>query len=44
MLIGLLGPISEGETIPLSLNFADGTIVNVDAVVRKWGPMSPMSH
>ena len=44
MLIGLLGPINEGETIPLSLNFADGTIVNVDAVVRKWGPMSPMSH
>ena len=44
MLIGLLRPIAEGETIPLSLNFADGTTVNVDAVVRKWGPMAPMSH
>ena len=44
MLIGLLRPISEGEAIPLSLNFADGTKVSVDAVVRKWGPMAPMSH
>ena len=44
MLIGLLRPISEGEVIPLSLNLSDGSIVNVDAVVRKWGPMSPMSH
>ena len=44
MLIGLLRPISEGEVIPLSLNLSDGSIVNVDAVVRKWGPMSPMTH
>ena len=44
MLIGLLKPISEGEVIPLSLNFSDGSIVTVEAVVRKWGPMSPMSH
>ena len=44
MMIGLRRPISEGEVIPLSLNFSDGSIVNVDAVVRKWGPMSPMSH
>jgi copper(I)-binding protein len=44
MLIGLLRPIAEGETIPLLLNFADGTIVSVDAVVRKWGPMAPMGH
>lgn len=44
MLIGLFRPISEGEVIPLSLNFSDGSIVNVDAVVKKWGPMSPMSH
>lgn len=44
MLIGLLRSISEGEVIPLSLNFTDGSIVNVAAVVRKWGPMSPMSH
>ena len=44
MLIGLLRSISEGEVIPLSLNFTDGSIVNVAAVVRKWGPMSHMSH
>ena len=44
MLIGLFRPISEGEVIPISLNFSDGSIVNVDAVVRKWRPMSPMSH
>ena len=44
MLIRLLRPITEGETIPLSLNFADGTIVSVDGVVRKWGPMTPMGH
>ena len=44
MLIGLLRPISEGETIALSLNFADGTTVSVDAIVKKWGPMSHMSH
>ena len=44
MLIGLLQPIAESEIIPLSLNFAGGTTVNVDAVVRKWGPMAPMSH
>ncbi len=44
MLIGLFRPIAEGETIPLSLNFADGTIVSVDAVVRKWGQIAPMGH
>ncbi len=44
MLIGLLRPIAEGETIPLTLNFADGTRVGVDAVVRKWGKMAPMDH
>ena len=44
MLIGLLKPIVEGEILPLELNFADGTSVPVDAVVKKWGPMAPMSH
>lgn len=44
MLMGLIRPINEGETIPLSLNFADGLSVAVDAVVKKWGPMAPMSH
>jgi copper(I)-binding protein len=39
MLIGLNRTITEGETLPLSLNFADGTKVSVDAVVKKWGPM-----
>ena len=43
MLIGLLRPLSEGETVSISLNFANGTIVTVDAVVRKWGP-TPMHH
>ena len=44
MLIGLIRPIKEGETIPLSLNFADREAVAVDAVVKKWGPMAPMHH
>jgi hypothetical protein len=44
MLIGLVRPIKEGETIPLSLNFADREAVAVDAVVKKWGPMVPMHH
>lgn len=44
MLMGLIRPINEGETIPLRLNFADGLSVAVDAVVKKWGPMAPMSH
>ena len=44
MLIGLVRPIKEGETIPLSLNFTDRATVVVDAVVKKWGSMPPMSH
>jgi periplasmic copper chaperone A len=44
MLIGLVRPIKEGESIPLSLNFADRPTVVVDAVVKKWGSMPPMSH
>ena len=45
MLLGLTRSITEGETILLSLNFADGTKVNVDAVVKKWGPMEQhMGH
>jgi copper(I)-binding protein len=35
MLIGLYKPITEGETIPILLNFADGTIATVNAVVVK---------
>jgi copper(I)-binding protein len=37
MIIGLLRPLEEGETIPLVLYFADGSSVTVKAVVRKWG-------
>lgn len=44
MLIGLLKPIAEGEMVHLSLDFADGSTVKVEAVVRKWAPMAPMSH
>ena len=44
MLIGLVRPLNEGETIPLSLGFTDRATVAVDAVVKKWGPMPPMSH
>ena len=44
MLIGLVRPIKEGESIPLSLNFTDRATVAVDAVVKKWGSMPPMSH
>jgi len=39
MLIGLLRPIKENETIPITLDFADGSSVVVGAVVRKWEPM-----
>ena len=44
MLIGLVRPIQEGETIPLSLNFSGRATVAVDAVVKKWASMAPMSH
>lgn len=44
MLIGLVRPIKEGEAIPLSLIFTDREAVAVDAVVKKWGSMSQMSH
>jgi copper(I)-binding protein len=44
MLISLVRPIEEGETIPVSLNFTDGATVVVDAVVKKWGSMAPMHH
>ncbi len=44
MLIGLVRPIVEGETVALSLNFSDRATVAVDAVVKKWGSMPPMSH
>lgn len=44
MLIGLIKPINEGETIPLSLNFTNRATVEVDAVIKKWGSMPPMSH
>ena len=44
MLIGLVRPIKEGETIPVSLNFTNRATVVVDAVVKKWGSMPPMSH
>ena len=44
MLIGLTRTINEGETIPLSLTFIDGATEEVEAVVKKWGSMSPMSH
>ena len=37
MLIDLLRPLQEGETIPLVLNFSGGSTVHVDAVVSKWG-------
>ena len=37
MLIDLLRPLKEGETIPLALNFNGDTNVEVDAVVSKWG-------
>lgn len=37
MLIDLLRPLKEGETIPLVLNFTSGSSVKVDAVVSKWG-------
>jgi len=37
MLIDLLKPLQEGETITLVLNFSGGATVNVDAVVSKWG-------
>jgi copper(I)-binding protein len=44
MLIGLVRPIQEGEKIPLSLNFSGKATIAVDAVVKKWASMAPMSH
>jgi copper(I)-binding protein len=38
MLIDLLRPLQEGETIPLVLNFAGGASLTVDALVSKWAP------
>ncbi|WP_020677451.1 copper chaperone PCu(A)C [Geopsychrobacter electrodiphilus] len=36
MIIDLHRPLVEGETLPLVLNFKDGTTLTVNAVVRKW--------
>lgn len=44
MLIGLVRPINEGESIPLTLYFTDRATLAVDAVVKKWATMPPMSH
>jgi len=40
MLIGLERPLRDGETIPLTLTFDDGTVLTVEAPVRK--PVAPM--
>ena len=37
MVIDLLKPLVEGETIPIVLNFAGGSHVTVNAVIRKPG-------
>jgi copper(I)-binding protein len=37
MIINLLRPLKEGETIPLVLYFDGGKHVPIKAVVRKWG-------
>ncbi|MFO1540089.1 MAG: copper chaperone PCu(A)C [Chloroflexota bacterium] len=41
MLMGLTGPLVAGTTIPLTLTFASGAVVEVDAEVRESGPMAP---
>lgn len=37
MIIDLLKPLAEGETIPIVLDFDGGIHVTVNAVVHKWG-------
>jgi copper(I)-binding protein len=37
MVIHLLRPLKEGETIPIVLYFTGGNHIVVNAVVRKWG-------
>ena len=38
MLMGLLRPLEEGETIPLVLTFSNGASLTARAVVKKWAP------
>lgn len=37
MLIDLVRPLKEGETIPFVLEFSHGTSVTSEAIVSKWG-------
>lgn len=42
MLMGLTEPLVAGSTVPLTLTFASGTVLEVSAEVRAAGPMAPM--
>lgn len=44
MLIGLKQPLKEGERVPLTLNFDDGSSLKVEAPVQRIQPMAmPMN-
>lgn len=42
MMIDLKQPLKEGESIPLSLTFEDGSSKKIDAKVRKYQEEAPM--
>ena len=44
MLIELRQPLKEGDVVPITLNFDDGTRLKVDAPVQKIAMPAPMAH
>ncbi|MBY0422986.1 MAG: copper chaperone PCu(A)C [Parvularculaceae bacterium] len=44
MLIGLLGPLKEGETTPVTLTFRSGAVVTAEIPVRAAPPGAPEHH
>ena len=44
MLIELKQPLKEGDVVPITLNFDDGTRLKVDAPVQKIAMPAPMAH
>jgi len=44
MLIGPEKRLVEGDTVPLTLTFSDGTVIEVDAMVRKREQMMQHRH
>ena len=44
MLINLTQPLKEGDMVPISLRFDDGSVQQISAPVRRMQPAMPMSH